>query len=397
MLRDKNILVGITGSIAAYKAAILVRALVTRGASVKVVMTPLAKEFITPLTMATLSKNPILVDFFDPEDGRWNSHVSLGEWADAYVIAPATANTMAKMATGIADNLLLTTYLSARCPVVVSPAMDLDMYAHPATQGNISTLRGRGVTIVEPGEGELASGLVGKGRMAEPEQIADAVENLFRRRQGLAGRSFMVTAGPTVEAIDPVRYISNRSTGKMGYAIAEELAARGAEVTLVTGPTELKVSACIRRVDVTDAAEMYNQSLRHFEGKDGAVMCAAVADYTPERVSDTKIKKQGDVMTLTLTPTKDIAAELGRIKGSRLLVGFALETDSEQANAEGKLARKNLDFIVLNSLRDKGAGFATDTNRITIIDRNGGIEPHGLALKTEVAAMIVDKIEKALC
>ena len=291
-LAGRHILLGITGSIAAYKAAVLCRLLKTAGADVRVVMTPLAKQFITPLTMATLSKNPILVEFFDPENGAWNSHVSLGEWADCYLIAPATANTLAKMASGIADNLLLTTYLSARCPVAVAPAMDLDMYAHEATQQNLRTLARRGVHIVEPGEGELASGLQGKGRMAEPDAIAAFVGGLLReKKKNLQGKRLIVTAGATIEAIDPVRFISNHSSGKMGYAIAGELADRGACVTLVTGRTELPTPAGVERVDVLSATEMYDAAVRAFEGSDGAVMCAAVADYTPDRVSDTKIKK----------------------------------------------------------------------------------------------------------
>lgn len=402
MLRGRKILLGITGSIAAYKAAILVRSLVKDGAEVKVVMTPLAKEFITPLTMATLAKNPILVDFFDPEDGRWNSHVSLGEWADAYLIAPATANTMGKMACGIADNLLLTTYLSARCPVFVAPAMDLDMFAHVATQTNIGTLRDRGVHIVEPGDGELASGLTGKGRMAEPEEIVEALRRFFEKKKSLHGRKLIVTAGGTIEAIDPVRCITNHSTGKMGYAIAGELAARGAEVVLISGRTSLPTPQGVERVNVVSAAEMYEATVAAFEGDgcgiaNGAVMCAAVADYTPEQVSDTKIKKgSGQDLTIKLKRTKDIAAELGRIKGDRLLVGFALETDSEETNAQDKLERKNLDFIVLNSLRDAGAGFGTDTNKVTIIERSGLRNAYPLTSKTEVAAIIADKIEEYL-
>ena len=319
-LAGRHILLGITGSIAAYKAAVLCRLLKTAGADVRVVMTPLAKQFITPLTMATLSKNPILVEFFDPENGAWNSHVSLGEWADCYLIAPATANTLAKMAGGIADNLLLTTYLSARCPVVAAPAMDLDMYAHAATQQNLRTLAERGVRIVEPGEGELASGLTGKGRMAEPEAIAAFVGDLLReKKKSLQGKRLIVTAGATIEAIDPVRFISNHSSGKMGYAIAGELAGRGAEVTLVTGRTALPTPAGVERVDVLSAAEMYDAAVRAFEKADGAVMCAAVADYTPDNVSETKIKKGDGDMYIALRRTRDIAAELGAHKGGRLL------------------------------------------------------------------------------
>ena len=395
-LDGRRILLGITGSIAAYKAAVLCRLLKTAGADVRVVMTPLAKQFITPLTMATLSKNPILVEFFDPENGAWNSHVALGEWADCYLIAPATANTLAKMATGVADNLLLTTYLSARCPVVVAPAMDLDMYAHEATQQNLRTLAARGVRIVEPEEGELASGLQGKGRMAEPDRIAAFVGGLLdEKKKTLAGKRLTVTAGATIEAIDPVRFISNHSSGKMGYAIAGELAARGAAVTLVTGRTSLPTPAGVERVDVLSAAEMYEAAVGAFDASDGAVMCAAVADYTPAHVSDTKIKKGDGGLTIELRRTRDIAAELGARKGGRVLVGFALETDDEEAHAEAKLTKKNFDFIVLNSLRDPGAGFRGDTNKVTLIDR-AGREELPLMSKREVAARIADKLETIL-
>lgn len=393
MLKGKHIILGITASIAAYKAAMLCRLLVKEGAEVRVVMTPLAKQFITPLTMATLSKHPILVEFFNPENGEWNSHVSLGEWADLLLIAPATANTLAKMVTGVADNLLLTTYLSARSKVAVAPAMDLDMYAHVTTQQNIATLRGRGVAIIEPAAGELASGLVGKGRMAEPEDIVEQVKTLFAERKTLCNKHFIVTAGATIEPIDPVRYITNHSTGKMGYAIAEELARRGARVSLVSGRTTLPIPTGVERVDVLTAEDMYNATVERWAEADGAVMCAAVADYTPKVVADSKLKKSDDDMAIELRRTKDIAKELGTTKGARVLVGFALETDNEEANAEGKLARKNLDFIVLNSLRDEGAGFRGDTNKVTLIDRNGS-EEHPLMSKREVAAVIVDKIEK---
>ena len=392
MLNGKHIILGITGSIAAYKAAMLCRLLVKEGAEVRVIMTPLAKQFITPLTMATLSKHPILVEFFNPENGEWNSHVSLGEWADLLLIAPATANTLAKMTTGIADNLLLTTYLSARSKVAIAPAMDLDMYAHATTQQNIETLRGRGVAVIEPAAGELASGLVGKGRMAEPEEIVEQVKALFEERKTLSNRHFIVTAGATIEPIDPVRYITNHSTGKMGYAIAEELAARGARVSLISGRTTLPVPRGVERVDVLTAEDMYNATVERWAEADGAVMCAAVADYTPKSVADTKLKKSDDDMTIELRRTKDIAKALGETKGERMLVGFALETDNEEANAEGKLERKNLDFIVLNSLRDEGAGFRGDTNKVTLIDR-AGREEHPLMTKREVAAVIVDKIE----
>ena len=394
MLKGKHIILGITGSIAAYKAAMLCRLLVKEGAEVRVVMTPLAKQFITPLTMATLSKHPILVEFFNPENGEWNSHVSLGEWADLLLIAPATANTMAKMVTGVADNLLLTTYLSARSKVAVAPAMDLDMYAHVTTQHNIKTLAERGVAIIEPEAGELASGLVGKGRMAEPEQIVKQVAELLdEKKKSLTGRRYIVTAGATIEAIDPVRYITNHSSGKMGYAIAEELAKRGAEVKLISGRTALAVPHGVERIDVLSAEEMYQAAVKLWSDADGGVMCAAVADYTPVTVADHKLKKSDDDMRIELRRTKDIAKELGATKGSRTLVGFALETDNEEANAEGKLQRKNFDFVVLNSLRDTGAGFRGDTNKITIIDNNGR-EEHPLMSKRDVAAVIVDRIEK---
>ena len=395
MLNGKHIILGITGSIAAYKAAMLCRLLVKEGAEVRVIMTPLAKQFITPLTMATLSKHPILVEFFNPENGEWNSHVSLGEWADMLLIAPATANTLAKMTTGIADNLLLTTYLSARSKVAVAPAMDLDMYAHITTQQNLRTLEERGVAIIEPAAGELASGLVGKGRMAEPEDIVEQVKALFAKEQRatLSGKRYIVTAGATIEPIDPVRYITNHSTGKMGYAIAEELARRGAEVKLITGRTTLATPHGVERIDVLTAEDMYNATLKAWEAADGAVMCAAVADYTPISVADRKLKKSDDDMRIELRRTKDIAKELGSNKGCRTLVGFALETDNEEANAEGKLERKNLDFVVLNSLRDKGAGFGGDTNKITIISRTAR-EEYPLMSKREVAAVIVDNIEK---
>ncbi|MBR4045757.1 MAG: bifunctional phosphopantothenoylcysteine decarboxylase/phosphopantothenate--cysteine ligase CoaBC [Alistipes sp.] len=394
MLNGKHIILGITGSIAAYKAAMLCRLLVKEGAEVRVVMTPLAKQFITPLTMATLSKHPILVEFFNPENGEWNSHVSLGEWADMLLIAPATANTIAKMVTGVADNLLLTTYLSARSKVAVAPAMDLDMYAHITTQNNLKTLTERGVAIIEPTAGELASGLVGKGRMAEPEDIVEQVKAIFEsaKKKSLEGKRYIVTAGATIEAIDPVRYITNHSTGKMGYAIAEELAKRGAEVRLISGRTNLPTPKGVERIDVLSAEDMYNAAVREWREADGGVMCAAVADYTPVVVADHKLKKSDDDMRIELKRTKDIAKELGATKGERVLVGFALETDNEKANAEGKLERKNFDFVVLNSLQDKGAGFRGDTNKVTLIDCNGH-EEHPLMSKKDVARVIVDKIE----
>ena len=396
MLKGKHIILGITGSIAAYKSAVLCRLLVSAGAEVKVVMTPLAKQFITPLTMATLSKNPILVDFFNPENGEWNSHVSLGEWADCYLIAPATANTMAKMANGVADNLLMTTYLSARCKVAIAPAMDLDMYAHVATQRNMEQLRKDGVHIIEPGSGELASGLVGKGRMAEPQQILDeVVELLSEKKKSLQGKHFIVTAGATIEPIDPVRFISNHSSGKMGYAVAEALAARGARVSLVSGRTALEKPAGVERVDVLSAEQMYEACCALWREADGAVMCAAVADYTPAVVAEQKIKKGEGDMSIALKRTHDIAGYLGQQKGERLLVGFAMETENEMANAESKLQRKNMDFIVLNSLRKEGAGFRGDTNVVSLIDAESR-EDLPLMSKREVAERIVDKMESIL-
>lgn len=395
-LEGRHILLGITGSIAAYKAAVLCRLLKREGAEVQVVMTALAKQFITPLTMATLSRRPILVEFFDPENGQWNSHVSLGEWADLMLMAPATANTMAKMTAGVADNLLLTTYLSARCPVMVAPAMDLDMYAHYTTQRNLKELQEHGVGIIEPGSGELASGLEGKGRMAEPEEIVEAVKSHFtEKKKPLTGKHFVVTAGATIEPIDPVRFLSNHSSGKMGYAVAEELAARGARVTLVSGRTSLPTPQGVERVDILSAAEMAEATIRAFREADGAVMAAAVADYTPQVVATEKLKKSDDDLTIPLKRTQDIAATLGREKGSKLLIGFAMETNNEEAHAAEKLEKKNFDFIVLNSLRDEGAGFRGDTNKVTFIDRTDA-EPLPLMSKREVAARIADKIETLL-
>ncbi len=398
MLKGKHIILGVTGSIAAYKAATLTRLLVKEGASVKVVMTPLAKEFITPLTMATLSKSPIMVDFYNPENGDWNSHVDLGLWADLYLIAPASANTIGKMAGGIADNLLLTTYLSAKCPVMVAPAMDLDMYKHPVTQRNLKVLQSFGNIIIEPESGELASGLIGKGRMEEPERIVAFITDYFARQADFKGKKVVVTAGPTYEKIDPVRFIGNYSSGKMGLAIAEEFAGRGAEVVLVCGPVNLKTShPAIRRVDVESAAQMYEVTSKEFVNSDVAVLSAAVADFTPKEKADHKIKRGKDDLLLELLPTKDIAAELGRIKTvSQLLVGFALETNDEEMNALSKMQRKNLDMIVLNSLNDKGAGFSVDTNKVTILDKAGDKTVYELKTKVEVAKDIVDQIASRL-
>ena len=398
MLKGKHIILGVPGSIAAYKAATLTRLLVKEGANVKVVMTPLAKEFITPLTMATLSKSPIMVDFYNPENGDWNSHVDLGLWADLYLIAPASANTIGKMAGGIADNLLLTTYLSAKCPVMVAPAMDLDMYKHPATQRNLKVLQSFGNIIIEPESGELASGLIGKGRMEEPERIVAFIADYFARQEDFKGKKVVVTAGPTYEKIDPVRFIGNYSSGKMGLAIAEEFAGRGAEVVLVCGPVNLKTShPAIRRVDVESAAQMYEVTSKEFVNSDVAVLSAAVADFTPKEKADHKIKRGKDDLLLELLPTKDIAAELGRIKtASQLLVGFALETNDEEVNALSKMQRKNLDMIVLNSLNDKGAGFSVDTNKVTILDKAGDKTVYELKTKVEVAKDIVDQIASRL-
>lgn len=397
VLKDKHIIIGITGSIAAYKAAILIRLLVKSGAEVKVIMTPMAKQFITPLTIATLAKSPILVDFYNPENGDWNSHVDLGMWADLYLIAPASANTIGKMANGIADNLLLTTYLSAKCPVLVAPAMDLDMYAHPANLKNLETLKSYGNRIVEPASGELASGLIGKGRMEEPENIVKAIEDFFFQPAELSGKHFLVTAGPTFEPIDPVRFIGNWSSGKMGYAIAEELAKRGAKVSLVSGPTNISCTHHnITKTDVVSAEEMYLKCIDIYPNTHGAVMCAAVADYRPDSYSDVKIKRKSNDLSINLTPNKDIAAELGKIKKQeQLLVGFALETNDEVQNSAKKLQSKNLDFIVLNSLRDKGAGFNHDTNKISIIFKDGKAEHFDLKAKADVAKDIVDQIVRS--
>lgn len=393
MLKGKNILLGITGGIAAYKCAGLARLLVKQGCDVKVVMTPLARQFVTPLSMATVTRHPILVDFFNPENGEWNSHVSLGLWADAYLIAPATANSLGKMAHGIADNLLLTSYLSARCPVFVAPAMDLDMYAHKATQRNLDVLRADGVNIIEPESGFLASGLEGKGRMAEPETIVAALDAYFDEQQDLAGKTVMITAGPTYEKIDPVRFIGNYSSGKMGFALAEECARRGASVKLVVGPVSLKTdNPNIERIDVESAQQMYDAAVSLADVADIEILCAAVADYRVAQQADHKIKREKTgAMTLELVPNPDIAAELGKRKREgQLMIGFALETNDEQQNAAGKCERKNLDFIVLNSLRDKNAGFRYDTNKVTILDRNGAVTPYELKSKALVAKDIID-------
>jgi len=356
-------------------------------------MTPFAHQFITPLTLSTLSKRPVLTHFHDEETGAWNSHVDWGRWADLFLVAPATANTMAKMAGGMADNLLVTTYLSAKCPVVLSPAMDLDMYRHPATLRNLETLKADGVHIIEASSGELASGLSGKGRMEEPEGIVKILSGFFPEEAPLSGKTFLVTAGPTYEKIDPVRFIGNFSSGKMGFAVAEALAEKGAKVTLIAGPSSLKVNNHrIRRIDVTSAAEMYEEALRVFPQTDGAVMAAAVSDYTAAGEASEKIKRSGDSLQVDLTPTQDIAAALGKIKETRLLAGFALETTDEEQNALRKIHNKNLDFIVLNSLKTPGAGFQVDTNKIIIIEKDGTKNHFDLKPKEEVAADIVEKM-----
>jgi phosphopantothenoylcysteine decarboxylase/phosphopantothenate--cysteine ligase len=397
MLKGKKIILGITGSIAAYKACYIIRGLIKRGAEVQVVISPAGKEFITPITLSALTSKPVISEFFAQRDGTWNSHVDLGLWADAMLIAPATASTIGKMANGIADNMLITTYLSAKAPVFVAPAMDLDMYAHPSTQHNLDTLRSYGNHIIEPGTGFLASHLVGKGRMEEPENIIQALDDFFAVQGDLQGRRVLITAGPTFEKIDPVRFIGNYSSGKMGFALAEECAERGAEVTLVAGPVQMKCrSGRIRRIDVESAEEMYNASVENFAQMDAAILCAAVADFTPEHRADVKIKREKENLTLSLKPTQDIAAALGRMKSDRQkLVGFALETTDERHNAEGKLQRKNLDFIVLNSLNDNGAGFRCDTNKISIIDANGCTD-YQLKPKEEVAHDIIDRLASEL-
>ena len=391
MLGNKKIVLGITGSIAAYKACILVRLLIKKGAEVQVVMTPSAKEFITPLTLATLTKKPVVSEFFDRRDGSWHSHVSLGLWADAMLIAPASASTVGKMANGIADNMLVTTYLSMKAPVFVAPAMDLDMYAHPSTQQNLRKLASYGNHIIEPGKGHLASDLEGKGRMEEPERIVEVLEQFFAKQSLLSGKKVLITAGPTYEKIDPVRFIGNYSSGEMGFALAEVCAEQGAEVTLVSGPVTLTTKhPAIHRVDVESAAEMYEAATHNFPDADIAILCAAVADFTPKVSADRKIKRKGDNLTLELQPTRDIAAALGEVKREgQVMVGFALETNDELDNARKKLKEKNLDFIVMNSLQDKGAGFRVDTNKVTIIDRQG-LTAYDTKSKREVAEDIVE-------
>ncbi|HEX8060055.1 MAG TPA: bifunctional phosphopantothenoylcysteine decarboxylase/phosphopantothenate--cysteine ligase CoaBC [Cyclobacteriaceae bacterium] len=394
MLKGRKILLGISGSIAAYKAAVLTRLLVKEEAEVKVVMTDSAIDFVTPLTFSTLSKNPVYTKFFKEDTGEWNNHVELGLWADAIVIAPATANTIARMANGICDNLLMACYLSARCPVFIAPAMDLDMMKHPATQENLSKLHGIGVKMLEPGFGELASGLIGVGRMAEPEEIMHQLTMHFATSETLKGKRALVTAGPTHEAIDPVRFIGNNSSGKMGYAIAEVLASRGASVELVSGPTNLSLThPNIQLTKVTSAEEMYAACSSFFPKMDITVLSAAVADFKPSTTADQKIKKTDKQagLTLELIKTHDIASELGKVKKpGQVIVGFALETENEKANAQKKLVAKNFDFIVLNSLQDAGAGFGHDTNKVTIFGKNDFAKEFSLRSKKEIAADIVN-------
>lgn len=396
MLNGKNIILAVSGSIAAYKSALIVRLLIKSGASVKVIMTEASEYFITPLTLSTLSKNPVIKDFTkDSETGEWNNHVDLGLWADVFLVAPATANTLAKMVTGHADSLLLAVYLSSRCPVFVAPAMDLDMFQHESTQENLKTLVERGTHIISPESGELASGLIGEGRLTEPENIIEQLENFFKEKASLHGKSVMISAGPTFEPIDPVRFIGNRSSGKMGFEIAEEAAKRGAKVTLVAGPVSLPTPHGVERVDVRTAEEMFVACTSESSSHDIIIMAAAVADYTPITVADEKIKKKAGDWSVELKRTQDILAWLGQNKKeNQKLIGFALETENEQENAEDKLKRKNLDMIVLNSLKDEGAGFQYDTNKITIIDRHNKLTRFELKTKQEVAVDILDTIEK---
>jgi phosphopantothenoylcysteine decarboxylase/phosphopantothenate--cysteine ligase len=396
MLKGKKIVLGITGSIAAYKACMIIRLLIKQGAEVQVVITPAGKEFITPITLSALTSKPVISDFFSQRDGTWHSHVDLGLWADAMVIAPATASTIGKMAHGIADNMLITTYLSMKAPVFVAPAMDLDMYAHPSTQGNLEILRSYGNHIIEPQSGFLASHLVGKGRMEEPEQIVDCLDRFFSQNESMKGKRVLITAGPTYEKIDPVRFVGNYSSGKMGFALAEECARRGAEVDFICGPvsSDMKTqSPLIHRYDVESAMDMYERATSMFPAVDAGILCAAVADFTPETTADEKIKRKGDDMVIRLKPTQDIAASLGQMKTeAQTLVGFALETNDEKNNAQLKLKKKNLDFIVLNSLNDEGAGFRCDTNKITIISVDDE-KDFPLKSKAEVAKDIVDELE----
>ena len=398
MLEGKKIVLGITGSIAAYKACQIIRLLVKAGAEVQVVITPAGKEFITPITLSALTQKPVISDFFSQRDGTWHSHVALGLWADAMLIAPCTASTLGKMAHGVADNMLITTYLSMKAPVFIAPAMDLDMYAHPTTQQNLDILRSFGNQVIEPQSGFLASGLEGKGRMEEPEKIVDFLDSsLTTLPPSLSGKKILITAGPTYEKIDPVRFIGNYSSGKMGFALAEECARRGAAVTLIAGPVSLPTPApSIRRIDVESCEEMYQSAVQYFADCDAAILCAAVADFRPETTADQKIKREGDDLVIRLKPTHDIAAELGRVKTARQrLVGFALETNDEENNAQKKLQKKNLDFIVLNSLQNKGTCFRSDENQITILSRNNK-KDFSKKPKSKVAQDIIDELEALL-
>ena len=399
MIEGKHIILGICGGIAAYKSVYLLRLLIKAGAEVQVVITPSGKEFITPVTLSSLSGKPVISEFFTANTGSWNSHVDLGLWADAMIIAPATASTIGKMANGVADNMLVTTYLSAKCPVFVAPAMDLDMFAHPSTKRNLELLKSYGNHIIEPASGELASHLVGKGRMEEPENIVKAIEEYFSTSDDLNGVRVLITAGPTYERIDPVRFIGNYSSGKMGFALAEECARRGAKVTLITGPVALKCeNKNIYRIDVESAKEMLAEVEKAYVDSKVAIMCAAVADYCVENRAESKIKREGnDVPVIKLQKNPDIAATIGAKKDKgQILVGFALETDNELSNAKAKILKKNLDFIVLNSLRDKDAGVGTDTNKITIIDSAGAEKVYGLKSKAEVAKDIIDEIAERI-
>jgi len=399
MLKGKKIVLGITGSIAAYKACLIIRELVKRGAEVQAVITPAGKEFITPITLSALTQKPVISDFFSQRDGTWHSHVALGLWADAMLIAPCTASTLGKMATGVADNMLITTYLSMKAPVFVAPAMDLDMYAHPTTQQNLERLRSFGNHIIEPQSGFLASGLEGKGRMEDPEKIVACLDAFFEEKD-LEGRRITITAGPTYEKIDPVRFIGNYSSGKMGFALAEECARRGADVTLIAGPVSRQLSPTVRprvrRIDVESCQQMHDAAVEAFRTAHAAILCAAVADFRPETTAEQKIKREGATLDLHLVPNPDIAAELGRMKhDGQLLVGFALETTDEQQNAEKKLAKKNLDFIVLNSLRNEGTCFQSDENQIAIISTEGRAD-YPKKSKADVARDIVDELSRRL-
>ena len=397
MLQGKHIVLGITGSIAAYKACYIIRALVKKGAEVQVVITPSGKEFITPITLSTLTHKPVVSEFFSQRDGTWNSHVDLGLWADLMLIAPCTASTLGKMANGIADNMLITTYLSMKAPVVIAPAMDLDMYKHPSTQKNMQTLQSYGNIIIEPESGFLASGLEGKGRMEEPDVIAEYIDQfLSENRNQLKDKNIVITAGPTYEKIDPVRFIGNYSSGKMGFALAEECARRGANVTLIAGPVALKCSKSINRIDVESCQQMYEAAITAFSDSDAAILCAAVADFKPDNVASEKIKREGNELTLHLTPTHDIAANLGKMKTpQQRIVAFALETNNEQANAQRKLEKKNADFIVLNSTRIPGTTFRSDENQISIISSNGK-KDYEKKPKSLVARDIIDELAAIL-